>query len=552
MTCIFISHSHSDEAITFKLVQFLMAALVLKQKEILCTSNPDQGLSYSSSSITDQLKDQLKNSEALIILITADSLHSAWIPFEAGSFWTTDKLIIPILGPGLTQKDMPGPLKNLLLISIDAQDWEEKLSSATNQLAKNLNLQQEVTKIRNYTLQEFSNALRAWQSQRPMTDLSQQREIAELEAQIQNLERSHSDRLKKIELAYQQEKQELEQKLQEERSQFAKQLEELERSYKQKLAEIKAAFPQEKEQKSSQSTTTSIFVAELDSFRFEIEIVDHKGEVIGRDSNKLAKFFKEDLGNSISLEMVYIPGGKFLMGTEDEEIERLIKKFNKDFFRREKPQHEVTVQPFFMGKFQITQEQWKAIASLPKVKRDLEPNPSHFKGDKLPVEKVSWEDVVEFCQRLSNQTGKEYRLPSEAEWEYACRAGTTTAFNCGATITSSLANYDGTKIYANEPKGKYRETTIQVGSFPPNAFGLYDMHGNVWEWCQDNWHSNYIGAPKDGSVWSFGDSSKKVVRSGSWYYLPSFSRSAYRGFYTRDYRNDGFGVRVVCVAPRTT
>ncbi len=250
--------------------------------------------------------------------------------------------------------------------------------------------------------------------------------------------------------------------------------------------------------------------------------------------------------------MVAIPGGKFLMGTEDKEIERLVKKFNKDFFRREKPQHEVTVQPFFMGKFQITRAQWKAIASLPKVKRDLEPNLSNFKGGNLPVEKVSWEDEVEFCQRLSKQTGKEYRLPSEAEWEYACRAGTTTAFNCGATITSSLANYDGTNIYANEPKGEYRETTIQVGSFPPNAFGLYDMHGNVWEWCQDNWHSNYIGAPKDGSVWSFGDSSKKLVRGGSWGIGLIGSRSACRSSDPRDDRDGVIGFRVVCVAPGAT
>ena len=248
----------------------------------------------------------------------------------------------------------------------------------------------------------------------------------------------------------------------------------------------------------------------LDSFKFETVTVDQKGEIVERDSNKQAKFFKEDLGNSVNLEMVYIPGGKFLMGTEDEEIERLVKKFGWEYFRREKPQHEVTVQPFFMGKFQITQKQWRVIASLPKIERDLEPDPSHFKGNDLPVEKVSWEDAEEFCQRLSKQTGKEYRLPSEAEWEYACRAGTTTPFHFGETITSDLANYRGSSTYANEPKGEYREKTIQVGSFPPNAVGLYDMHGNVWEWCQDDFQDNYEGAPKDGSAWLSGKSGIKV------------------------------------------
>ncbi len=126
--------------------------------------------------------------------------------------------------------------------------------------------------------------------------------------------------------------------------------------------------------------------------------------------------------------MVYIPDGTFMMGTEDEEIERLVQKFKWDGFRTEKPQHEVTVESFFMGKYPITQAQWRRIAALPKVNLDLEADPSHFKGDKRPVEQVSWNDAVEFCDRLSKYTNKQYRLPSEAEWEYSCRAGTTTPF----------------------------------------------------------------------------------------------------------------------------
>ncbi len=247
MTRIFISHSHSDEAIAYKLVNFLLAALGLKEKEILCTSNPDQGLSYSSSSITDQLKEQLKNSEALIVLITTDSLNSAWIPFEAGSFWTTDKQIIPILGPGLTQDDLPGPLKSFLSIPIEFQDAEDRLNNAINQLAKKLNLQQEVTRRRNYTLQEFSNALRAWQSNRPPIDPAQQQEIEQLKTQIQESEKAHSKELEKLEAAYQQEKQKLEQQLQQERS-LNKQYEESEREHQQQLQDIQTTFKQEKEE----------------------------------------------------------------------------------------------------------------------------------------------------------------------------------------------------------------------------------------------------------------------------------------------------------------
>ena len=261
---------------------------------------------------------------------------------------------------------------------------------------------------------------------------------------------------------------------------------------------------------------------------------------------------KIDLGNGVTLEMVSIPGGKFLMGTQDEEIERLVQKFNVELFRSEKPQHEVTVQPFFMAKFQVTQAQWRAITSLPKVKHDLDPNPAHFKdhpnNDRRPVEQVSWDDAVEFCQRLSKQTAKEYRLPSEAEWEYACRAGTLTPFHFGETITGELANYRASETYASEPKGKYREQTTPVGSFPSNLFGVYDMHGNVWEWCADTWHGNYEGAPTDGSAWLFGNRNTKVIRGGSWDFNPSLCRSACRDDFTRVNRDSNVGFRVACVA----
>jgi formylglycine-generating enzyme required for sulfatase activity len=252
-----------------------------------------------------------------------------------------------------------------------------------------------------------------------------------------------------------------------------------------------------------------------------------------------AEFFTEDLGNGVTLEMVAIPGGMFLMGSPESEPER-----SED----EGPQHTVTLQPFFMGKFPVTQAQWQAVASLPKVNIDLEPEPSRFKGANRPVEKVSWYEAVEFCARLSKATRREYRLPSEAEWEYACRARTTTPFHFGETISPELANYNGNETYASGSKGIDREQTTEVGSFPANAFGLYDMHGNVWEWCADHWHNSYEGAPTDGSVWLNENENKyRLLRGGSWYVNPRNCRSAYRLDNLPVTPDDYFGFRVVCV-----
>ena len=283
-------------------------------------------------------------------------------------------------------------------------------------------------------------------------------------------------------------------------------------------------------------------------FEFQFVTVNDKGEEIKRETST-ARYIAENLGNDVTLDMVEIPGGIFMMGTEDAEIERLVKKFNSDYFRRERPIHQVSVSPFVMGKYPITQAQWKAIASLDKIDIDLKPDPSSFKGDEHPVTNITWHECVEFCKRLSKLTGKEYKLPSEAQWEYACRAGTTTPFYFGETITTDLANYNGSYVFASEPKGQYREETTPVGQFPPNAFGLYDLHGNVWEWCADDFHQNYEGPPKDGSVWtSNDDKTTKILRGGSWLYYPHACRSAFRlGLNTP---SDYYGFRVVCVLPR--
>ena len=266
-------------------------------------------------------------------------------------------------------------------------------------------------------------------------------------------------------------------------------------------------------------------------------------ELTIRRRSGTAQYFTEDLGNGIDLDMVLIPGGRFLMGSPEDEPERT---------SREGPQHEVTVPTFFMGRYPVTQAQWRAVASRHQVKQKLDLEPSYFKGDDLPMEQVIWDEAVEFCARLSRDSGRQYGLPSEAQWEYACRAGTTTPFHFGSQITTDLANYDGSS-YNEGPSGEGRGKTTPVSSFPANAFGLHDMHGNVWEWCADNWHNNYKGAPTDGSAWMERNGGQLYTqRGGSWGGSPRICRSAIRSYsYAREDRYDLIGFRVMCEAPRT-
>jgi formylglycine-generating enzyme required for sulfatase activity len=251
-------------------------------------------------------------------------------------------------------------------------------------------------------------------------------------------------------------------------------------------------------------------------FEFDVITVDSYGKENSR-SKFFARFFTEDMGNGIVLEMVWIPGGTFMMGSSDNEKYRC---------NSESPQHRVTVPTFYAGKYPITQAQWEAVMGH---------NPSGYKGEKRPVEFVSWDDAVEFCNKLSQKTGKKYRLLSEAEWEYACRANTTTPFHFGETITTELVNCVG---------NYYREETTDVGSFPPNAFGLYDMHGQVWEWCSDKWHDNYNGAPTDGSSWETGGSEHRMLRGGSWNYNEVCCRANSRARHSAGTRGGECGFRL--------
>ncbi|NET42371.1 MAG: formylglycine-generating enzyme family protein [Okeania sp. SIO2B3] len=267
----------------------------------------------------------------------------------------------------------------------------------------------------------------------------------------------------------------------------------------------------------------------LKTFSFEVITVNNRGEEINRVP-KQAEYFTEDLGNGVILEMVAIPGGTFMMGSPEDKARRLY---------RETPQHQVSLQPFHMSKYPITQDQYQVIMGK---------NPSHFKGKNRPVETVTWYNTTAFCEQLSQKTGKIYRLPSESQWEYACRAGTTTPFYFGETITSELVNYDSNYTYASAPQGIYRQQTTNVGSFPPNAFGLYDMHGNLWEWCKDIWHDDYEDAPNDGSFWVTGaDSQVRVLRGGSWNYKSWWCRSFIRNWGNADYGNINWGFRIIAL-----
>ena len=225
-------------------------------------------------------------------------------------------------------------------------------------------------------------------------------------------------------------------------------------------------------------------------------------------------------------EMVVIPSGSFRMGD-------LSGAGQND----EKPVHDVRIDySFAVGKYEVTQDEWQAVMGS---------NPSHFKGGRNPVEVVSWDGAKSFVRKLSARTGKTYRLLSESEWEYMARAGTSSAFYTGSTISPSQANFDGNSTYNGSSKGEYRKRTVAVGSFGANKFGVHDVHGNVWEWVEDCWHDSYSGAPSNGNAWtSGGDCAKRVLRGGSWYGGPWDLRSAYRGRLDTSGRINNIGFRI--------
>jgi len=256
-------------------------------------------------------------------------------------------------------------------------------------------------------------------------------------------------------------------------------------------------------------------------------------------------------GGASGPELVLIPTGRFQMGSTEPERRRAMEAGSqKAWVERETPQHWVGIeQPLAMGRYPVTVGQWRQFVRATGWQPQGEVNwqaPGFRQTDEHPVVGVTWHDAQLYVQWLSGQTGQPYRLPSEAEWEYACRAGTKTAFSFGDEISTRLANYDGNYTYNGSPKGEYRQGTSRAGELPPNPWGLFDMHGNVWEWVQDVVHDNYVGAPATGAAWEEGgDQSRRILRGGSWLYNPRYLRSALRNGFSATLSNDIVGFRVV-------
>ena len=296
---------------------------------------------------------------------------------------------------------------------------------------------------------------------------------------------------------------------------------------------------------------------ELLGYEFDVIHVDDKGRLEERRKER-ARFYVEDAGGGVKLEMVELPAGSFVMGSNQGDLEQIENNYARALSKEarpvlqsrllsETPQRTIKVSSFYMSKYEVTQAQWRAVAGLPKVNHELMSDPSAFKGGNRPVEQISWEDAVEFCERLSRLTGRRYRLPTEAEWEYACRAGTTWPFSLGGTIEPDWVNYNGRQPYASASKDTYRQQSVAAGSLGvANAFGLYDMHGNVWEWCLDVWHENYAGAPVDGSAWlSEAEKPPRVLRGGAWDSPAGECRSSERRQAAALLRMNNVGFRIV-------
>ena len=404
-------------------------------------------------------------------------------------------------------------------------DYQEKLRQQAQQAHKNKRQRYEQEFIRaikaGYPIEDsLRNGLRSFQQSLELSD----EDIEQIEQPlIAPKEAEYQQKLAEVQRQKEQEEKTREEALKQ------RQREEAQRKREQEESAKREQQRQEKERLERMKTKLPL---KLQSFEFDVITVDKKGKENSR-TRKSAEFFAEDLGNGILLEMVMIPRGTYLMGSPEGKG-----------VGTQRPQHSVTVPSFFMGKYSITQAQWRAVAALPQVEIPLNPDPSHFKGKSRPVEQVCWHEAVEFCQRLSRFTANQYRLPSEAEWEYACRAGTTTEFYFGDTLTPKLARCKANLGMAIVTM--FGGETAPVGSYLPNAFGLYDMHGNVSEWCADHWHASYDGAPKDGSAWlTGGDSESRVRRGGSWNIYPAACRSASRYYDDPANRDNTIGFRVV-------
>jgi formylglycine-generating enzyme required for sulfatase activity len=280
----------------------------------------------------------------------------------------------------------------------------------------------------------------------------------------------------------------------------------------------------------------------LRTFEFSTVTIDTSGHAKRRQGE--ARYFVEKLSHGAKMEMVEIPAGSFEMGDPGSEGKDAMSAFHHqlaDWLWG--PVHEVALPKFFLSKYPVTNAQWRAVARLPQINLPLGKHEPKFPGNNLPVTYVRWIDAIEFCERLSKATSKRYRLPSEAEWEYACRAGTTTPFAFGETITPDYVNFGASYECEKSRQGLTFGCASPVGNYGvANAFGLYDMHGNVWEWCQDASHGNYVGAPSDGTAWE-DEQGDRICRGGCWSSQLAECRSTSR-LYANEYESNRMGFRL--------
>ncbi|VXB08767.1 bifunctional serine/threonine-protein kinase/formylglycine-generating enzyme family protein [Massilia sp. 9I] len=310
-----------------------------------------------------------------------------------------------------------------------------------------------------------------------------------------------------------------------------------------KAAQAKAAAAYLAEQKRARELQAARTASELQ------QLMPTPGSPVADGDGVLVDAFLDGVGSGPTL--VLIPTGRFQMGSHEHERKiAMAAGAQKRWLERETPQRWVGIErPFAMGRYPVTVGEWRVFVQATGWEPQGEVNwlePGFPQTDAHPVVGVSWHDAQHYVEWLTKATGKRYRLPSEAEWEYACRAGTRTAFSFGDTISPEQANYDSTFTYNGSPRGAYRQGTTPAGMFPANPWGLYDMHGNVWEWVQDVVHENYEGAPLDGSAWETGgDQARRILRGGSWLYNPRYLRSALRNGFSSVLSNDIVGFRVV-------
>lgn len=265
------------------------------------------------------------------------------------------------------------------------------------------------------------------------------------------------------------------------------------------------------------------------AYTFMSVTLNAQGEIVERRPHE-AQQIAITIAPGVELELVQVPDGSFQMGSRVG-----------NGYDDEHPQHRVSLASFWLGKYPVTHAQWQAVMGK---------HVSRFNGERVPMDNISWKDALQFCQKLSKKVGRAFRLPSETEWEYACRAGTMTPFYFGETITTEVANYNGEFVFGAEPRGVYRHVPLETGSFPPNAFGLSEMHGTLWEWCADVWHENYEGAPTDNHAWRHGgEQGYSVARGGSWHDIPDVCRSAARLRYAVNDGDEIMGFRVACDNP---